>query len=233
MRTLVVVPVRGGSRGVPRKNLREVAGKPLVVWTIEQALAMTTPGVEVRVSTEDPELAAVARAAGVLVLERPAHLAHDSTPTEPVVEHALDLWSAANGEPDRVMLLQATSPVRRPGTLDRALAEFAQTGVDSLVGVVPQAPFLWQATPLGPVPAYDVERRPRRQDLTAESLRYRETGSLYVTRPEVYRERHNRIGGRVGLFVMADDEGLDIDTELDLAVAGQHLARQRAAEDRA
>lgn len=223
MRTLVVIPVRGGSKGVPRKNARMVAGKPLVVWTIEQALAMTTPGVDVRVSTEDPELTAIARAAGAAVIERPRQLARDWTPTEPVVEHALEQWSAWNGEPDRVMLLQATSPVRRPGTLDRALAEFDQTGVDSLVGVVPQAPFLWRSTPLGPVPAYDVDARPRRQDLPPEALRYRETGSVYVTRPEIYRGRHNRIGGTVGLFVMDEEEGLDIDTELDVLVADQWL----------
>jgi N-acylneuraminate cytidylyltransferase len=226
MRTLVVIPVRGGSKGVPRKNLREVAGKPLVVWTIEQALAMTTTDVRVVVSTEDAELASVARVAGADVVDRPAELAEDDTPTEPVVLHAIDAVAATEGEPDRVMLLQATSPVRLPGTLDRALAEQAATAVDSLVGVVAEAPFHWQTTPLGPLPAYDVDRRPRRQDIRPEDVRYRETGSLYVTRTEIYRRQANRIGGRVGLFVMSEEEGLDIDTELDVLVAEQWLHRQ-------
>lgn len=231
MRTLALVPVRGGSKGVPRKNLREVAGKPLVVWTIEQALAMTTPGVEVVVSTEDPELAAVANDAGAEVLDRPAELAEDTTPTEPVVLHAVETLTAEGREPDRVLLLQATSPIRLPGTLDRALAELDATAVDSLVGVVPQAPFLWQRHGDGPpTAAYDVTRRPRRQDLTADQLMFRETGSLYVTRTEVYRRHQNRIGGRVGLFVMTEDEGLDIDTEVDLLVAEQRLGRLGRAD---
>ena len=74
-----------------------------------------------------------------------------------------------------------------------------------------------------PTADYDVTRRPRRQDLTPDRLRYRETGSLYVTRTEVYLEQHNRLGGRVHLFVMDEVEGVDIDTPLDLEVAAQHL----------
>jgi CMP-N,N'-diacetyllegionaminic acid synthase len=223
MRTLVVIPVRGGSKGVPRKNLRDVAGKPLVVWTIEQALAITAPGVEVVVSTEDSQLAEIARAAGAQVIDRPAELAQDTTATEPVVLHAIETMTAAGREPDRVMLLQATSPIRLPGTLDRALAEFDATETDSLIGVVEQPPFIWQSTPMGPFPSYPVNARPRRQDLTPEQRRYRETGSVYITRTSIYRDQQNRIGGKATLFVMAEDEGLDIDTELDLAVAAAWL----------
>lgn len=120
------------------------------------------------------------------------------------------------------MLLQATSPVRLPGTISRAIAQLEATGVDSLVGVVPQAPFIWADGP-EPTAAYDVTARPRRQDLTPQTLRYRETGSLYLTRTWVYDELDNRIGGRTGLFVMEEVEGVDADTELDLAVAEQQL----------
>lgn len=221
MRILCVVPARGGSKGVPRKNLREVAGRPLLAWTVEQALS-ARHRLDVAVSTEDDEIAEVARAAGARVVERPARLAQDTTPTEPVVRHVLDATRAAGSAPDAVMLLQATSPVRLPGTLDRAVDQLAATGVDSLVGVVPLAPFVWTAGD-APTAAYDVEARPRRQDLTPDDLRYRETGSLYLTRPWVYDERDNRIGGRVGLFVMDEREGTDIDTELDLLVAERIL----------
>jgi N-acylneuraminate cytidylyltransferase len=207
---------------VPGKNLREVAGKPLLAWTVEQALA-ARPAMDVVVSTDDEEIAGAARAAGAHVpFLRPAELARDTTPTEPVVRHAMAAAREAGAAPDAVMLLQATSPVRLPGTIDRAVAEFEATGVDSLVGVVAQAPFLW--TPgEHPSAAYDVTARPRRQDLTPEAMRYRETGSLYLTRPWVYDELDNRIGGRVGLFVMDEVEGSDVDTELDLLVAEQIL----------
>ena len=228
MRILCVVPARGGSKGVPRKNLRLVGGKPLLVWTLEQALS-SRPAMDVVVSTDDEEIAEVARAAGALVpFLRPPELARDTTPTEPVVRHAIAAARSADAAPDAVMLLQATSPVRLPGTVSRAVAQLETTGVDSLVGVVPQAPFIWaQSTgpDAAPTAAYDVTHRPRRQDLTAATLRYRETGSLYLTRTWVYDELDNRIGGRVGLFVMDELEGIDVDTELDLEVADRTLAQ--------
>lgn len=215
---LCVIPVRGGSKGVPRKNLRDLGGKPLVVWTIEQALACSS-GLNVLVTTDDPEIAEVARAAGALVpFLRPAELAQDTTATEPVVRHALDWWREDRGEPAAVMLLQATSPIRLPGTLDRAVAEFASSEIDSMVGVVAQAPFLWWAGD-PPRADYAVGARPRRQDLTPATLRYRETGSLYVTRPWVYDQLDNRLGGRIALFVMDEVEGIDVDSEIDLDVA--------------
>ena len=227
MRILCVVPARGGSKGVPRKNLRVVGGKPLIVWTIEQALS-ARPAMDVVVSTDDEEIATVARSAGALVpFLRPADLALDTTPTEPVVRHAIAAARAAEAAPDAVMLLQATSPVRLPGTLSRAVAQLEATDVDSLVGVVPQAPFIWAegGADAGPTAAYDVTARPRRQDLTPATLRYRETGSLYLTRTWVYDELDNRLGGRVGLFVMDELEGIDVDTELDLQVADRQLSQ--------
>jgi N-acylneuraminate cytidylyltransferase len=218
---LCVIPVRGGSKGIPRKNARPVAGRPLVVWSIEQALAA---GLDVLVSTDDPELAAIAEGAGADVpFLRPAELARDETATEPVVLHAIEHRAALGRRPDAVMLLQATSPIRLPGTLARALEQFASTEVDSLVGVVPQTPFLWRLQEGASVPQYDVTARPRRQDLAEADFFYRETGSLYLTRTEVYERERNRIGGRVGLFVMDEAEGGDIDTEADLAVVEQTL----------
>ncbi len=222
-----MVPLRGGSKGVPRKNLREVARRPLLRWTVEQALA-AHPAMDVVVSTDDSEIADAARSAGARVpFLRPAELARDDTPTEPVVRHVLDTVRAAGDEPDAVMLLQATSPVRLPGSIDRAVSQFAATGVDSLVGVVEQAPFIWSdGDP--PAASYDVDARPRRQDLARGQRRYRETGSLYLTRPWVYDELDNRLGGRIGLFVMDEVEGVDADTELDLLVAEQTLLRLTA-----
>ena len=215
--TLCVIPARGGSKGVPRKNLLDVGGKPLIVWTIQQAL--TVSDLDVVVSTDDEEIAEVARAAGARVpWLRPAELAQDTTPTEPVVRHAIEQVTVDRGRPETVMLLQATSPVRHEGTLARALAEFSASDVDSMVGVVEQPPFIWQAGD-PPTAAYDVAARPRRQDLTDEGRRYRETGSLYVSRTKVYEQHDNRLGGRIRLFVMAEDEGIDIDTELDVALA--------------
>ncbi|RLV47634.1 acylneuraminate cytidylyltransferase family protein [Nocardioides mangrovicus] len=232
MRLLVLVPARGGSKGIPRKNVRDVAGKPLLAWTVEHARELAReladdagPTVDVVVSTDDAEIAEVARAAGAEVpFVRPAELAEDTTATEPVVLHAIEEMTTAGREPDVVMLLQATSPVRLPGTLSRSVAEFTAADVDSMVGVVPHAPFMWRAG-RPPTAAYDVAHRLRRQDLSPDDLLYRETGSLYLTRTEVYREHHNRLAGRIALFVMAEVEGIDVDTELDLALAEERLRR--------
>ncbi len=219
-RAVAVIPVRGGSKGIPRKNLLPIAGKPLVVWTIEQALAVTD--LRVLVSTEDAEIAEVARAAGAEVIDRPMELAQDTTPSEPVIEHAIRVLSDQGERPDVVMFLQATSPVRLPGTLRRLLTEFDATGADSMVGVLAETPFLWN---LGhPATAdYDYTNRPRRQDIAAEGMKYRENGSVYLTRTEIYETLHNRLGGHIELFVMDEIEATDIDTPVDFALAERIL----------
>lgn len=219
-----MIPARGGSKGIPRKNLREVGGRPLITWTVEQALAAEAD-LHVLVSTDDEEIAEVARAAGADVpWLRPAALAADTAATEPTVEHAIGRVTEATGkEPEAVLLLQATSPIRLPGTLDRAVAQFRETGVDSLIGVIPRSPFFWWASD-PPRADYDPAHRQRRQDMRPEQLRYYENGSLYLTRTSIYREQHNRIGGRIGLFVMNQVEGIDIDTLADLHLADAYLS---------
>lgn len=226
--TPTIIPARGGSKGIPRKNLQPLDGKPLIAWTIEQVLA--TPGLECYVSTEDAEIAQVSRSYGATVIERPAELAQDDTASEPVIEHAITAITAESRRPDRVMFLQATSPVRLPGTLARALREFEATGVDSMVGVVPEPIFIWQKEPEARA-FYPYQNRPRRQDMTPDQLRYRETGSLYLTRTEVYERHHNRLGGRIGLFVMDDCEGMDIDTPDDFALAARTLRGLRGVRN--
>ncbi len=222
MKYLCVIPARGGSKGVPRKNVRLVRGKPLISWTIEQA-RNAAEHLRIVVSTDDDEIAEIARTAGAEVpFIRPSHLAGDSTSTEAVVLHALSELGATGYRPDAVMLLQATSPVRLPGTIDRALAQFEATDCDSLVGVVPQSPFLWRIGD-SPVPQYDVRHRQRRQDLAEADVPQRETGSIYVTRTYLYEQVNNRLGGRISLFVMDEIEGIDIDTETDLLLAGHAL----------
>lgn len=228
MRILCVIPVRGGSKGIPRKNLKPIAGKPLVAWTIEQALDAKTalaPEIEldVVVSTDDKELADIAREYGAEVpFMRPAELAEDTTATEPVIEHAIEFMSHEDRRPDAVMLLQATSPVRLPGTLERAVRQFAASDSDSMVGVIPIGPFIWAATE-PPTAQYEVMARPRRQELTRETFRYRENGSMYITKTEIYEEFHNRLAGKIELFMLEDIEGVDIDAPIDFSLAEHQL----------
>lgn len=221
LNAVCVIPARGGSKGIPRKNLLPIAGKPLVVWTIEQAL--TVPGLRVFVSTEDAEIAQVSRDAGAEIINRPVELGQDATASEPVIEHAIQTLTDRGERPGIVMFLQATSPVRLPGTLQRALDEFVVSGADSMLSVVPETPFLWNLA--HPATAdYDFTKRPRRQDLSAADMKYRENGSIYITRTSVYEQFHNRLGGHIELFILDPVEATDIDTPADFAVAEQQLS---------
>lgn len=123
---LGLIPARGGSKGVPRKNIRTINGKPLIAWTIEKARASKLLD-RVVVSTEDEEIAQVARVYGAEVLKRPAELANDIASTQEVMVHALQYCSA-----DILVLLQPTSPCRSDGLIDACIEEFLSEGYDSL-----------------------------------------------------------------------------------------------------
>lgn len=225
---IAIIPVRGGSKGVPGKNLMPVAGRPLLAWTIAAVASASAP-IRCVVTTDDDALAALAAELGAEVVRRPASLATDTAPTEPALLHALDaLGVPSSAAPSPVVLfLQVTSPVRLPGTIDAAVAQFHASGADAIVGVVAEHPFLWRGPTTAPTALYDPDARPRRQDLRDDQLVYRETGSLYLTSASALRASGNRISGRVELFVMADTEGIDIDTAADVENAERVLKELR------
>jgi len=224
---VAVVPARAGSKGVPRKNLRPVAGRPLFVWSIEHA-RRARAAMRVVVSTDDPEIAEIAREAGAEVPSlRPADLATDEAPTEPGVIHAVGSLPGA-GALEHVVLLQPTSPIRDDGSLDAAIALYETTGVASLVSVVDAHPFLWTGTAEAGVAQYDVEHRPRRQDIAPTDRRYRENGSIYITARHHLFSTGNRLDPRPAMFLMQPHEGLDVDDEIDLLVADVWLRGRHA-----
>jgi N-acylneuraminate cytidylyltransferase len=215
-RYLAVVPARGGSKGIPRKNLVSVAGRPLLAWTIDSVRSAIAP-IRLVVSTDDEEIAALASELGAEVPSlRPPSLSTDESPSEDALLHSLD--EIGSDAVDAVIMLQPTSPLRLDGTLDAAIELFERTGADSLVSVVESSPFLWSGTQDDPQPRYDVDRRPRRQELTEDQRLYRENGSIYVSSVSVLRSRRNRLGGKTVMYVMDPREGVDIDDELDVSI---------------
>jgi len=224
MDVLAIIPARGGSKGIPRKNLRELAGKPLVAWSIEAALGSGRIARTV-VSTDDGEIASVARAAGAEVVDRPAELARDDSPTEPCMLHALDALKTEGWEPELVVLLQPTSPLRRPGLIDECIDRLLSANADSLLTVCENHPFIWRRRG-GRVRAdYDYARRPRRQDIKDEERLYRENGSVYVTRREILLGERNRLGGRIEMFPMDPEESAEIDGEFDFFLIERIIER--------
>ncbi len=219
---LAIIPARGGSKGVPRKNIRPLAGKPLICYTIEAAKRACLVN-RIVVTTDDDEIATVSRKAGAEVVRRPAELALDTSPTEPALLHALGVLKESEGyEPYAVVLLQPTSPLRGAKRIDEAVQKLLSTGADAVLSVCESQHYNLCATLDGDryCPFYDYNNRPRTQDV---ENRYRENGAIYVTRTEVLIQHQNRLAGDVRAIVMNIVESIDIDSEEDFALAEQVL----------
>lgn len=223
-----IIPARGGSKGLPGKNLRLLGGRPLIAYTIADA---RESGVldRVIVSTDSEEIARTAREWGAEVpFLRPAELARDDTPTIPVLRHVLEELEAREGyRPDLAVVLQPTSPLRGPEAVREAVAKMADPRVDSVVSVCPaeHSPYLMRRLEGERlVPAWHPD--PLRQGLRRQELSplYRLNGAVYIFR----RERlmgADPYGDEVRALVMERWRSVDIDAEEDLLVAEAYLQR--------
>jgi len=189
----------------------------MLLWSIETALSVF-PNTQILVSTDSQEIKTVAEQTGLQVpFLRPAELSGDTSPTEPTLLHALE-WQQKHRSPvDAVILLQPTSPFRKPGTLERAITHFESSGGNSLVSVTSNHSFFWRNMNEAEA-LYDFENRPRRQDLNDQSRWYRENGSIYITDSKVLIKHRNRLGGRICMFEMSEEESWEIDTLQDLII---------------
>ncbi len=213
-KTLAVIAARGGSKGIPHKNLLDLCGKPLIAWTVEQARAAR--GVDVvAVSSDSDNILAAAEAAGAVGVRRPDDISGDLASSESAWLHALDATEASMGRFERVVALQATSPIREPGDIENALATFDRDHLDSLLSVCEvEDYFNWRIGASGPEPInYDYRNRRMRQQI---EKRYLENGSFYVLIPSLLREQNNRLGGKIGFHVMERHKMFQIDRPEDV-----------------
>jgi CMP-N-acetylneuraminic acid synthetase len=228
MRVLGLIPARGGSKGIPRKNIRPLAGKPLLRYTAEAALGARRLG-GVILSTEDEEIAAVGKSCGLSVpFIRPAELALDETPTLPVVQHAL-AWLESRGTSfDAVCLLQPTNPFRTAADIDACIELLEQTDADAVVTVLPvpaehNPHWVYFKSDDGSLRLSTGEDTPiaRRQELPPA---FHREGSVYVTRTEVVM-KGSLFGKRLVGYPMDPARSVNLDSFADWERAAELLAR--------
>ena len=228
LRVLGLVPARGGSKGVPRKNIKLLAGKPLLAYTAEAALAARLL-TRVILSTDDEEIAEVGRACGLDVpFLRPAELAQDTTPTLPVVQHALRTLAEAGESYDAVCLLQPTNPLRLATDIDGCVALFIEQNADAVLSVLPvpaehNPHWVYFKAEDGSLHLSTGETTPipRRQALPPA---FHREGSVYVTRTAVVLEQNSLYGTRVVGYEINPARSVNIDTPADWAEAERLLA---------
>jgi CMP-N-acetylneuraminic acid synthetase len=216
MKILAIIPVRGGSKGVPGKNTKLLNGKPLLAYTSEIAL-LSNYLTEVIVSTEDTNILTVAKSLGLQVpFTRPMELAQDNTPTIEVIIHALEWYEKKAVFFDAVCLLQVTNPFRTLDFLNKAIEKFIASDCDSLVSVqkVPHEynpHWVFEVNSAGNLKIATGEDKiiPRRQELPTA---YHRDGSIYITKTKVLLKQHSLYGKSTAFIESESDLFVNIDT---------------------
>ncbi len=219
-RIAVIIPARGGSKTIPRKNLRMLCGKPLIAWTIESALRSGVAE-KVYVSTDSPEIAEIAVRFGAVSIDRDGALAGDDVPLDPVIADAVRQIEGS-GEPiDLVVTIQATCPLITPETIRTVIEKCRDEALDTVLTAVEDKALRWGVRDGAYVPLY--EKRLNRQQMDPV---YRETGGVVACRRSLI-EGGTRFGTKVGLVVVDHREAVDIDEYHDWTMAENHLTRKR------
>ncbi len=214
MNVLAIIPARGGSKRIPRKNILPLNGKPLIAYTIEDALESGLVN-RVIVSTDDRHIRQLSRSLGAEVIDRPREFAQDTSSSEEALLHVLnELESKESYVPDLVVFLQCTSPLREDADIDNAIRSLLDNGDDSLFSAFRFKKYVWQkeddrVTAIN----YDFSKRWREQDFPPQ---FQENGSIYVFKPWVLREHGNRLGGKIGLYEMDYLNSFQVDSYDDI-----------------
>ena len=223
MKTLIVIPARGGSKRIPRKNVRIMCGKPLICYSIENAKELQKyMDIDVAVSTDDEELGGIVMKRGVDVIKRPKELATDKVTLDPVIYHAVMFMEQEKGyRYDTVITMQATSPTLQCETIRQAILFFEQSEYDTIISAMNKPHLSWGVKDGVIVKNY--EKRLNSQELPPN---YLETGGFLITRRDCVSES-GRIGEKVNIFEISEEEAIDIDTYSDWVLCENILKRKK------
>jgi N-acylneuraminate cytidylyltransferase len=229
MHTVAIIPARGGSKGLKEKNIYPVAGKPLLAWTILQALDSTSID-KVFVSTDSQVIADVAREYGAEVIVRPPEISGDKASSESAIIHAIGVIDVEyQMPPGTVVFLQATSPLRKPGDIDAAVEVFRREGADSLISVTKADDLtLWESREGKWASVnFDYRNRGMRQDRPTQFI---ENGSIYIFTPETLDTFDNRIGEKLSVYEMEFWQTWEIDTIEEIDLIEYYLYKKNLAK---
>jgi len=220
---IAIIPARGGSKGLPNKNILNIEGLPLIAHTILDAMESQYI-TSTYVSTDSLHIKEVAIKYGAKIIDRPETLASDTATSESALIHALLYLESIGHNPDLIVFLQCTSPIRTGKDIDQSILKLKETHADSLLSASPSHRFLWEENNGAAVAInFDYKSRPRRQDMKHQ---YIENGSIYVFKPWVLKELNNRLGGKIALYCMSEEASFEIDSQLDLQIVELLLKNQ-------
>lgn len=216
MNILAVITARGGSKGIPKKNIVPLCGKPLLAYTLESVLATKLSG-RVVVSTDDDEIAAVAEKYNVQVIKRPPEISGDTASSESALLHVLDVLKKEEYFPDAVLLLQPTSPLRKAETIQKFVARFEtiKNEYDAMLSLHEDRTDFWVNN--GGVFGRLFPNAPRRRQ--AREPLYAENSALYITNVDALRKTGSVLGSKTAGFIIDEDEALDINEPQDILLA--------------
>lgn len=219
-KTVAFIPVRGGSKSIPLKNIKDFCGKPLVYWSIK-ALEDTPEIDQIIIATDAPEIEEVVKNFNFLkteIYKRAEENAQDTSSTESVM---IEYLSQSSLDKDDVFILvQATSPLTQSNDFSEGLSMFHQSNVDSVLSGVRFKRFFWNTD--GTPQNYDYKNRPRRQDFPGELM---ENGAFYINTVQRILNEKNRLGGRIGFYEMSEYTAFEIDEPDDWTIAEQLMKR--------
>lgn len=220
MKIIAIIPARGGSKGIPRKNVRLMNNRPLISYTISTALQsrMIT---DVVVSTDDEEIADISVMYGAKVIHRPEQLGGDAVTLDPVIYHAVESYEKENGKVDIVITMQPTSPLLTTETFDNALQIFLNANMDTMISAVNKPHLSWGEKDGAYFPLY--EKRLNRQYLPKHLM---ETGAFVISKREFVVE-NSRFGNKINLYEVPDEESVDIDDYADWTICEMRLQRRK------
>jgi CMP-N-acetylneuraminic acid synthetase len=215
MKTIAIIPARGGSKAIPRKNIKKLCGKPLISYIIKTALKVKDID-RVIVSTEDEEIANIAKEYGAEIpFMRPEELAKDETPTLPVLEHTIKfLIGEENYKPDIIILLYSTTPLLSSEKISEALKIIKEKGYDSVISVTDDRGHYW------------IEKEDNYERFYPKIVKnrqlvnplFKENGAIYIFKSWLLLEKNEIVGGKVGLLEMEKDESIEIDEPFDFEI---------------